>query len=140
MSEQEAWDTVNSWEELEEGAAPVKTVPIVPAFARRFPKRTLVLAGVAAGCALIYGILQSTIATAPATAAADPNAIFAPWRYAAIGVYFLWAMIISASGSLFSWLLHVRDKENSQRMLALAMHKRALVKKRTPNPHTRKRK
>ena len=89
---------------------------VVPSWARKIPKRTIVL-GVVAGVALIlFWVFQSTATLGDANA--DPNALLAPWRYALAATVMLWVAIVSASGALLSWLLHVRDIEYLRREIA----------------------
>lgn len=90
--------------------------PAAPSWARRIPKRTYVLAGIAGVAFILMWIFEGTARTAPADA--DPNAFLAPWRYAAAGTVMLWTTIITGSASLWTWLLHVRDREYIVRSLA----------------------
>lgn len=96
-------------------AAPAAKTAASPAWARKYPKRTLVLGIVAAAALILFWIFQSTAATAPVDS--DPAAFFAPWRYALASTVLLWVAVISASGALFSWLMHVRDREYLMREL-----------------------
>lgn len=89
---------------------------VAPSWARRVPKRTIVLGAIAGVAVILFWIFQSTVALSDPNA--DPNALLAPWRYSLAATLLLWTAIISSAGALFSWLLHVRDIEYLRRELA----------------------
>jgi len=110
--DKEPWDDISDL--LDEKTQPSR--PALPSWARRFPKRTIVLASVAGVSFILYWIFQSTVATAPQTS--DANAFLAPWRYALAAQALQWVWIVGGASALWTWLLHVRDRENLARTLA----------------------
>lgn len=99
---------------MDDSSAVTKT-PSAAGWARRYPKRTLVLGIVSAVSVVLFLVFQSTATTAPVDS--DPTAFFAPWRYALASTVLLWVAVVSGAGALFSWLMHVRDREYLMREL-----------------------
>lgn len=79
-----------------------------PGWARRIPRRTIVLGVISGVAVVLYFVVASLVASATSPTA---GGLFAAWRMNILSVVVLWTAIITGASSLWTWLLHVRDRE-----------------------------
>lgn len=104
-------------EEVAKTVEPKSEKVKVPAWARRVPKRTIVLAAVTVAVVILYIVMASVVASA--SSPAGNGGLFAPWRLNILTVPVLWVAVVSGASSLWTWLLHVRDREFIVREIAV---------------------
>lgn len=108
----------DSLDYLDEERQVVRTKVVRPTYARKVPRRTLILAGISVLSLILWFVLQATLADMGNQVVT--TGVFNTWRVVSLAQLTFWSGLVLGALALLSWLEHARDREHLARLQAVA--------------------